>query len=81
MTDAPLTLADVVKQRDDLLEVCLAYETWEALLILESECWDTPDGLPRFSEELWESWLVLQTKRGKVISESLPHSILQRTVI
>lgn len=51
-----------------MLSLLLDLERWDADLILCEEAWKkTDDGLPVFTEELWEKFVVLQTKRRALI--------------
>lgn len=50
----------------DLLAVLKAYETWEAQL-LNADVWQ--DSLPRFNQELYDSWMELQAKRNAVLEQ------------
>lgn len=54
--------ANLIAAAPDLLEVALAYERWEADLLLDSKAWES--GLPVFTQELYDSWMKLQAMRN-----------------
>ena len=63
--------APAIAALPDLIALALAYEQWEADLILCDECWH---GLGRPSEpqlttELWDRLLEIQTMRNKAIAK------------
>ncbi len=60
-----ITLDTTVK----LLDVLRAYERWEADLILCREAWDTADGLPRFTQDLYDRFMEIQAMRNRVMLE------------
>ena len=57
---------------EDLLEVCRAYEKWEADLVNSGEAWG-PGGaaqLPRITQELWDRLLEIQSMRNAAIAKA-----------
>ncbi len=55
------SIADVKRLR----EVAEGYERWEATLIETDAAWR--DGLPRLTQELWDAWIELQSKRNTAL--------------
>jgi hypothetical protein len=48
------------------LALLTAYEKWEGQLILHGD-WNTRDGLPKFTQELYDSFMELQARRNLLI--------------
>jgi hypothetical protein len=62
-------LAEVKKLRG----VLKSYELWEKDLLLSEEAWAGGRApLPRFTQELYDSWMELQADRNKVLSATDP---------
>jgi hypothetical protein len=53
-----------------LREVLERYEKWEADLLLDGWAWE--DGLPRFTQELYDKWIEIQEKRNQALSTPSP---------
>ena len=51
----------------ELVEVLKKHEQWEADFILDDKAWATVNGLPQFTQELYDAWLEFQTVRNKVL--------------
>ena len=51
---------------DAALAALREYEAWEADLILEAACW--ADGLPMLTQDLYDRFIAIQTKRNAVLS-------------
>lgn len=45
--------------------VLAAYNQWEADLILENGSWTRADGLPSFTDELWDRFMEIQGDRNE----------------
>lgn len=61
------------KKKDELIELLLAvllgYRDWEAAMLLSEEAWGGGmRALPQFTEELWDSFLELQTWRNIAVN-------------
>lgn len=42
---------------------------WERDLLLSDEAWSGDDGLPRFTQGLYDRWLELQAERNALLDE------------
>ncbi len=42
-------------------------EKWEAKWVLDDRSWSTSDGLPKLTQELYDEWIALQTRRNRII--------------
>jgi hypothetical protein len=51
----------------ELVEVLKKHEQWEADFILDDKAWATVNGLPQFTQEVYDAWLEFQTVRNKVL--------------
>jgi len=51
-------------------ELLKKYEQWEADLLMLNEVWE--NGLPQFTQELYDKWMKLQTERNKILNTSEP---------
>ena len=51
----------------ELVEVLKKHEQWEADFILDDKAWATVNGLPQFTQEVYDAWLKFQTVRNKVL--------------
>lgn len=58
----------LVKRIATLEAVLKFYEQWEADLILCSEAW--ANGLPRMTQELYDRWMEIQTKRNAALAST-----------
>lgn len=57
---------------EDLLAVALAYEAWEAGLIMTDESWQ-PYGMaetPRITQEQWDRLIEIQTMRNAAVKKA-----------
>ncbi len=54
----------------ELVEVLKKHEQWEADFILDDKAWATVNGLPQFTQEVYDAWLELQTVRNKVLAKA-----------
>lgn len=52
-------------KEQQLIELLKKYESWEAKLILEDECWETK--LPCMNQDLFEEFLELQAERVRLL--------------
>ncbi len=51
-------------------EALLAYRQWEADLIEDDNAWERrPDGLPSFTDELWDRLLDIQAMREAALAQ------------
>ena len=48
----------------ELLAVVLAYEAWEAKLILDDRSWHADNGIPQMTEEQFDQLLEIQNMRN-----------------
>lgn len=53
----------------ELLALCQAYERWDAKIIRSDEAWDTNDGLPCMTNEVYNRWIELQEQRNEVLAK------------
>jgi hypothetical protein len=67
MTSPEDTIRRLREENARLRDVAEAYERWEADLLGCREAWDTPDGLPRFTQGLQDRWIEIQTMRSKAL--------------
>lgn len=44
-----------------------AHEKWEAAIITNNHVWDTSDGLPHITQEIWDDVIPLQNMRNDVV--------------
>jgi len=51
-------------------ELLKKYEQWETDLLMLNEVWE--NGLPQFTQELYDKWMKLQTERNKILNTSEP---------
>ena len=51
----------------ELVEVLKKHEQWEADFMLDDKAWATVNGLPQFTQEVYDAWLEFQTVRNKVL--------------
>ena len=54
-------------ENERMMEVLSRYEKWEADLILSNEAWEGI--LPVFTQELYDSWMEIQTARNEALSQ------------
>ena len=54
----------------ELVEVLKKHEQWEADFILDDKAWATVNGLPQFTQEVYDAWLEFQTVRNKVLAKA-----------
>ena len=59
----------------DIADILLAYEAWEADLILNS---DWPDGVPALTAEQWERAVFLQAARNNALEVNGPYDASKR---
>lgn len=52
----------------ELLDVVRAYEQWEADLVGDNKAWQTEDGLPHLTQELYDELMELQAARNAAIA-------------
>lgn len=63
--------ASLLTAAPDLYALALAYETWEADLILCQEAWDGGwADLPKLTEELWDRLLKIQAMRNAAVAKA-----------
>lgn len=62
--------ARLIAAAPELLEIAKRYELWEAKLLETSESWGSEDGLPQFTQELFDEWIELQTLRNLAIAKA-----------
>lgn len=61
----------------DPLEVLRMYEQWEADLIMCDKSWDTYDGLPKLTQELYDRLMEIQAQRNLVLHGSALGGVLK----
>lgn len=54
---------------DEAIQLLKDIEKWEAKWILDDKAWNTSDGLPKLTFELYDEWIVLQGRRNKIIKK------------
>lgn len=47
--------------------VAVAYERWEADLIMNNDCWRHPSGMPMITPELWDRHTEIQSMRNDAL--------------
>jgi hypothetical protein len=47
--------------------VAVAYELWEADLIMNDDCWRDPSGMPIITPELWDRHGEIQSMRNDAL--------------
>ena len=52
-------------------DVLLAYEQWEADLVLCGDAWT--NGLPRMTQPLYDRWMGIQAMRNAVLHPEVRH--------
>lgn len=62
-TDIPLLITEI----ENIRQVLEAYEQWEADMIADNKCWNTADGLPKFTQSIYDRFMELQEMRNKVL--------------
>jgi hypothetical protein len=62
-----MTAEEIIKA----LEVLVMYEQWEADVIMCDQAWNTQDGLPHMTQELWDSFLNVQEARNKALKREV----------
>ena len=69
-------VADIVRESEQvaqqLAEALREYETWEAALILEAKCW--ADGLPMFTQPMYDYFMAIQSSRNRALALYEQHS-------
>lgn len=56
---------------DEYISFLKDLEQFEADWIMCDECWDTEDGMPKFTKEFYDRWIELQNKRNKLLGHDL----------
>ena len=51
-----------------LLSWVASVEQWEADLLATDDAWRGNDGLPRFTQGLYDRWLELQAERNRLLT-------------
>lgn len=69
-----------MSSEEEAIQILQAYELWEGKLILFGD-WGTRDGLPKFTQELYDEFMEIQFRRNLlfhqlrhagVIAEAVP---------
>lgn len=63
----------------DALAILQDYERWEGKLILFGD-WDTHDGMPKFTQSLYDEWMEIQAKRRMLLLELRKREIIPEAV-
>ncbi len=62
------TDANLITAAPDLKAVALAYEQWEADVILNSKCWRYET--PHITQALWDRFIEIQTMRNDALAKT-----------
>ena len=61
--------AQLIAAAPEMYELLKAYEAWEAKLVENDDAWGK-DGMPWFTQGLFDEWMELQAKRNAVIDRA-----------
>lgn len=65
-----LANARLIAAAPELLRLAKAYEEWEGRVLMEDQAWQTEDGLPHLTQELWDELGQLQAQRNEAIAKA-----------
>lgn len=60
--------ARLIASAPEMYESLKIYESWEAELLMENSVW--VNGLPRFTQSLYDKWMEIQGKRNEVLGKA-----------
>jgi len=66
--DEQVANANLIAAAPDLKAVALAYEQWEADVILDSKCWRYET--PHITQALWDRFCEIQTMRNAALAKA-----------
>jgi len=57
--------ANLIAAAPEMYEILKLYEEWEAELLMDNSAW--VNGLPRFTQSLYDKWMEIQGRRNEVL--------------